>query len=491
MKRHPLPSPHRLATALSLLLVCGTALLAPAHAAGGPASTAAESLPLAAAAPVAQQFTLSNGMTLIVRPDRRAPTVAHMLWVRVGSIDEVSGTSGVAHVLEHMLFKGTPSLAPGEFSRRMAALGARENAFTSRDATGYHQQLPAKQLEAAMRLEADRFANNQWADDEFVREMAVVKEERRQRTEESPRARMFEAFSAMSFQAHPYRRPIIGWMSDLDAMTPQDARDFYRRWYMPSNAAVVIAGDVDVAQVKALAEKIYGQIPARAAPVRKPQEEPEQTGPRRMEYRAAADQSLVVLGYKAPRWTGGDAPSDQDALALTVLSAVLDGYSGARLERALVQGAPGQRIADSAGASYGLMGRGPQQFTLTAVPAAGVTPAAAEAALKAELQRVAREGIGPAELKRVITQWTAGEVYQLDSVFNQARELGSYWINGMPIDSGDRLMARLRTVTPAQVQSAAQRYFSDEQLTTAVLVPDASKRPAVSPDRPRPALGRH
>ena len=471
-------------------------MLAPAHAAGTITSPAAETLPLAGTAPLAQRFTLSNGMTLIVRPDRRAPTVAHMLWVRVGSIDEVSGTSGVAHVLEHMLFKGTPSLAPGEFSRRMAALGARENAFTSRDATGYHQQLPSKQLEAAMRLEADRFANNQWADDEFVRELAVVKEERRQRTEESPRARMFEAFSAMSFQAHPYRRPIIGWMSDLDAMTPQDARDFYRRWYVPANAAVVIAGDVDVAQVRALAEAIYGQIPARAVPARKPQEEPEQTGLRRMEYRAAADQALVVLGYKVPRWTGGNAPSDQDALALTVLSAVLDGYSGARLERALVQGLSsqgllGQRIADSAGASYGLMGRGPQQFTLTAVPAAGVTPAAAEAALKAELQRVARDGVGAAELKRVITQWTAGEVYQLDSVFNQARELGSYWINGMPIDTGERLMARLRTVTPAQVQSVAQRYFGDEQLTTAVLVPDASKRPATAPDRPRPALGRH
>ena len=491
MKRHTPPSPRRLATVLAFVLVCGAAAIAPAHAAGTIASPAAEAVPLVGTAPLAQRFTLSNGMTLIVRPDRRAPTVAHMLWVRVGAMDEVSGTSGVAHVLEHMLFKGTPSLAPGEFSRRMAALGARENAFTSQDNTAYHQQLPSKQLEAAMRLEADRFANNQWADDEFIRELAVVKEERRQRTEESPRARMFEAFSAMSFQAHPYRRPIIGWMSDLDAMTPQDARDFYRRWYVPANAAVVIAGDVDVAQVRALAEKIYGAIPARAVPARKPQEEPEQSGPRRMEYRAAADQALVVLGYKVPRWTAGDTASDQDALALTVLSAVLDGYSGARLERALVQGVSGQRIADSAGASYGLMGRGPQQFMLTAVPAAGVTPTVAEAALKAEIQRIARDGIGAAELKRVITQWTAGEVYQLDSVFNQARELGSYWVNNMPIDSGERLMARLRTVTPAQVQSVAQRYFGEEQLTTAVLVPDPSKRPAVAPDRPRPAPGRH
>jgi zinc protease len=445
------------------------------------------------ASPTAQQFTLSNGMTLIVRPDRRAPTVAHMLWVRVGSMDEVDGTSGVAHVLEHMMFKGTPSLKPGEFSRRMAALGARENAFTSRDATAYHQQLPADKLEAVMRLEADRFANNQWADEEFVRELEVVKEERRQRTEESPRARMFEALNAMVFQANPYRRPVIGWMSDLDAMTPDDARAFYRQWYVPANAAVVIAGDVDVDQVRSLAEKHYGGIPARAVPARKPREEPEQVGPRRMEYRAAVDQSLVSLVYKVPRWTGGETASDQDALALTVLSAVLSGYSGARLERALVQGSGtgGKRIADSAGASYGLMGRGPQLFSLSAVPATGVTPEMAAGALKAEVQRVAREGIGQAELKRVITQWTAGEVYQLDSVFNQARELGSYWINGMDIHTGDRLMQRLRSVTPAQVQSVAQRYFSEEQLTTAVLVPDASKRQAVTPARAPSTPGRH
>ncbi|MDP1896213.1 MAG: pitrilysin family protein [Hydrogenophaga sp.] len=434
-------------------------------------------------------------MTLIVRPDRRAPTVAHMLWVRVGSMDEVDGTSGVAHALEHMLFKGTPSLKPGEFSRRMAALGGRENAFTSRDATAYHQQVPASKLEEVMRLEADRFANNQWDDDEFKREIEVIKEERRQRTEDSPRARLFEALNAAVFQASPYRRPIIGWMSDLDAMTPDDVRAFYQRWYTPANAAVVIAGDVDVAEVRALAEKHYGPIAARVVPPRKPRDEPEQAGPRRVEYRAAAEQAVVALAFKAPRWTGGDDPASQDALALTVLSAVLDGYSGARLERALVQGQGmgGQRVADSAGASYGLYGRGPQLFLLSAVPARGVSADAASAALKTEVARIAREGISAAELQRVKTQWTAGEIYKLDSVFNQARELGNYWINGMDVNTGDRLMAALREVTAVQVQSVAQRYFSDEQLTTAVLVPDPSRRTAASgaPAPSRPALSRH
>lgn len=465
--------------------------LIPAHA-QTPRTTAEEPAPVQAAQ--THRFTLANGMTVIVRPDRRSPTAAHMLWVRVGSIDEVDGTSGVAHVLEHMMFKGTPDLKPGEFSRRVAALGGRDNAFTSRDATAYHQQVPVRHLEAVMRLEADRFARNQWPDDEFTREIEVVKEERRQRTEESPRARMFEAFNAMAFQAHPYRRPIIGWMSDLDAMTPEDARAFYRQWYTPSNAALVVVGDVDVDRVRALAEELYGPLPARATPIRKPRDEPAQAGPRRMEYRAAVEQGMVVLGWKVPRWRGGDTRDDQDALALTVLSAVLDGYSGARLERALVQGsgAGGKRIADSAGASYGLMGRGPQLFVLSAVPARGVTAEMASAGLKAEIERIAREGITEAELQRVKTQWTAGEVYKLDSIFNQARELGSYWVNGMDVDAGEQLLARLQGVTAEQVRSVAQRLFGDDGLNTAVLVPDPTRREIpTTPSGQRPALTRH
>ena len=178
------------------------------------------------------QFTLANGMTVIVKPDRRAPTAVHMLWLRVGAMDEVDGTSGVAHVLEHMMFKGTDTLGPGEFSRRVAALGGRENAFTARDYTGYYQQIPAGRLEDVMQLEADRFARNRWDDAEFAKEIEVVKEERRLRTEDSPRAMLYESMNAAVFVASPYRRPIVGWMNDLDAMTASDVRDFYRRWYL-------------------------------------------------------------------------------------------------------------------------------------------------------------------------------------------------------------------------------------------------------------------
>jgi zinc protease len=422
-----------------------------------------------------QSFTLANGMSLIVRPDHRAPTAVHMLWVRVGAIDEVDGTSGVAHALEHMMFKGSATLKPGEFSERVAALGGRQNAFTSRDATAYHEQVPAERLEEVMALNADRFATNQWPDIEFTREIEVIKEERRQRTEESPRARLFEAFNAMVWQANPYRRPIIGWMSDIDAMTPQDVRDFHQRWYVPANAAVVVAGDVDPQRVREIAERTYGRIPERAVPARKPRTEPPQHGPRRMAYRAVADQGLVVLAWHAPRYTGGDDEPDRDALALAVLSGVLDGYSGARLERALVQGqgTGGKRIADSASAGYGLLGRGPQVFTASAVPARGVTAETAIGALKAEIERIASEGVNAEELQRVKTQWTASEVYKLDSVFNQAQEQGTYWLNGLPTDASERLMAGLQAVTAEQVRAVAQRYFTDRTLNTGVLVPEA------------------
>jgi zinc protease len=418
-----------------------------------------------------EKFTLPNGMTLIVKPDRRAPTAVHMLWVRVGAMDEVDGNSGLAHVLEHMLFKGTPSLKPGDFSRRVAALGGRENAFTSMDYTGYFQQIPATRLADVMKLEADRFAHNQWKDEEFKKELEVVKEERRMRTEDNPRAQLHEALSAATFVASPYRRPVIGWMSDLDTMTANDARAFYQRWYTPANAVVVVAGDVDVAQVRQLAERYYSPVPRRAAPVRKPQTEPLQMGLRRLDFKAPAEQAYVALAFKVPGLSSVAAPGPQgdDALALTVLSAVLDGYSGARLDRALTQGA--DRVADSAGASNGLLGRGPKLFYLDGVPAPGKTPEQVEAALREQVARVAREGVSEAELQRVKTQWVASEVYKLDSVFNQARELASYWIQGLPLDAGEQLMTRLRAVTAEQVQAVAAKYFGDDQLTVGVLRP--------------------
>ena len=444
--------------------------------------------PAFAAAKV-EQFTLANGMTVIIKPDKRAPTAVHMLWLRVGAMDEVDGTSGVAHVLEHLMFKGTPTLKPGEFSRQVAALGGRENAFTARDYTGYYQQIPANRLEDVMKLEADRFANNQWSDEEFAKEIEVVKEERRSRTEDNPRALMGEAMNAAVFVASPYRRPIVGWMNDLDAMTPADAREFFKKWYVPANAAVVIAGDVEVAAAKQLAEKYYGGIPARAVPRRKPQVEPLQSGLRRLDFKAPAEQSYLTLAFKVPSLSSLDNPGEggNDALALTVLAAVLDGYSGARLDRALGQG--DKRVADSSGAYNGLWGRGPQLFYLDAVPAPGKTAEEVEKALREQVARVGREGVSEAELNRVKTQWVASEVYKLDSVFNQGRTLGVYWVQGLPLDAGEKLIAKLRTVTAEQVKAVALKYFGDDQLTIATLRPqplDKTRQP-----RALPAGARH
>ena len=469
-------------------------LLASAAALAAPGAMAQQA-PNAVLAPQTtgvEQFTLANGLTVIVKPDHRAPTVAYMLWVRVGSMDEVDGTSGVAHALEHMMFKGTAKIKPGEFSRRMAALGGRENAFTGRDATGYHEQIPASKLEEVMQLDADRFANNQWQDDEFKREIEVVKEERRQRTEDSARALMSEAASAMTFTASPYRRPIVGWMSDLDAMTANDVRDFYKRWYVPANAAVVVTGDVEVAQVRQLVEKYYGGIPARPVPVRKPRLEPQQMGIKTLAFKAPASQSYINLSFKVPQLVAADllnapavgaqASPGREALALTVLAAVLDGYSGARLQRALEQdGKNGEkRVADSAGASNGLMGRGPQLFVLGGIPAAGKTAEQVAAALREQVAIVAREGVSEAELNRVKTQWVASETYKLDGVFNQASELGSNWVNGFPLDASAQLIAQLRSITNAEVQAVAAKYFGDDQLSVSTLLPqqmDPARKP--------------
>ena len=330
-------------------------------------ATGAAAQQAAQAATSVRQYILQNGMTLIVQPDHRAPTAVNMLWVRVGSMDEVDGTSGVAHVLEHMLFKGTPTVKAGDFSRRVAALGGRENAFTSKDYTGFYQQIPASRLEDVMRLEADRFAHNQWSDAEFAKELEVVKEERRLRTDDNPHARLSEAMNAVAFSASPYRRPVVGWMNDLEAMTADDARAFYQRWYTPANAAVVIAGDVEPDAVYALAQKTYGSIAGHAVPPRKPRVEPEQGGLRRLDFKAPAEQASVTLAFKIPSFAPAALDSDSDAasndaLALTMLAAVLSGYDNARLDRALTQ--QDDHVADSAGASCGLGARGPELCVL-------------------------------------------------------------------------------------------------------------------------------
>ena len=467
----------RRAAWLAAALLAGAALAAPptstdmAVAAGAGAAAGA-------AAAVPHVTTLPNGLTVIVQVDRRAPIAVQMLWLRVGAMDETDREAGAAHVLEHMMFKGTATLAEGEYSRRIAALGGRDNAFTSRDVTVYHVQVPAGALRAAMALEAERFARNAWTAETLQRELAVIREERRQRIEDEPQAQLYEQFMATALLAHPYRRPVIGWMANLEALDAATVRGFYQRWYAPNNAALVVVGDVEPAQVVRWAEELWGGLPARVLPARTPEAEPEQRGPRRLEWWGRVRQPSLLMGWRVPRLTHPDDDSEaaRDALALALLAGVLDGHEAARLERALVRQPDERRLADAVGVGYGLGGRGPQLFLVSATVRPGVAPARVEQALRDEIARVARDGVSEAELRRVKNQWAAAQVFKLDSPFAQARELGQQWALGWPPDAQARLLARVQALTAADVQRVAQRYFGAQQMTVGWLLPQEDAR---------------
>jgi zinc protease len=422
--------------------------------------------PGVAAGAQAVERMLSNGMKVLIKRDDRAPTVAHMVWYRAGSIDEVNGRTGVAHVLEHMMFKGTKTLAPGEFSRRVAAMGGRENAFTSRDYTGYYQQVHKSRLAEVMSLESDRMVNLQLSADEFAKEIRVVMEERRLRTEDRASALLYEQLNAAVFIAHPYGRPVVGWMSDLQSMTVEDARDWYDTWYSPSNAILVVAGDVDPDAVMKLAEQTYGRFPARALPARKPQTEPPQLGLRRLLVKAPAENPYVSMAFRVPRLESVDG--DREPYALELLSTLLDGGESTRFTREIVRGS---RVANRAGAGYDMTQRGPAVFILDGTPAEGRSTDEVERAMRAEIARIARDGVPQAELDRVKVQYVAQQVYKRDSVFAQAMELAGLEIVGLSHRDADRILEKVRSVTVDEVRAVAGKYFGDDALTVATLVP--------------------
>ena len=422
-------------------------------------------MPLAASAnPFETQ--LPNGLRVIVKEDHRAPTAAHMVWYRAGSMDETNGTTGVAHLLEHMMFKGTPSIGPGEFSKLVAAAGGRDNAFTSKDYTAYFQQVPKQRLEQMMQLEADRMRHLNLDPKEFEQEIKVVMEERRLRTDDQPQAQLFEQMGAVAFQAHPYRVPVIGWMNDLEAMTVQDARDWYERWYEPNNAFVVIVGDVDHGQVFKLAEKYYGSLAPKTLPTRKPQVEPAQVGIRRLTVKAPAELPIVVMAYKVPVLR--DVEKDVDPYALEMLSAILDGHDAARFSRSLIRE---QRLAVNANSSYDPTSRGPALFYLLGSPSEGRTRAELEAGFRTEIARIITDGVAPEELARARAQLVANQIYKLDSMFAQAMEIGQLETAGIPYTSEKRMIEKLQAVTAEQVRAVAGKYFVEDQLTVGELDP--------------------
>ena len=425
------------------------------------------------------EYMLTNGLKIVVKEDHRSPVVISQIWYKAGSIDELNGTTGVAHVLEHMMFKGTKNISSGEFSKKIAAVGGRDNAFTSRDYTGYFQQLHKSKLALAMKLEADRMRNLILTEEEFAKEIKVVMEERRLRTDDQPHALVYEKMMSVAYQSHPYRRPIIGWMNDLENMTVGDAQEWYDRWYAPNNAVLVLVGDVDPKEVYSLAQKYYGEIESRpiaSLAVRKPQTEVTQAGIKRLQIKAPAQMPYLVMGYHAP--VLHDANADWEPYALQMLVGVLDGNGSARLNKELVRN---QQIASSINADYDSTGRGPGMFFLSGTPSEGRSAAELESAIRIEIERLIDAGVTEKELRRVRAQVVSGHVFQLDSMFYQAMQIGQLESVGLSYRDLDTIIKKLQAVTAKQVREVAIKYLIDDSLTVAVLDPQPLEQRSVIP----------
>ena len=431
-----------------------------------------------AAQPITNEFKLDNGLKIIVREDHRAPVVVVQVWYLTGGMDEFNGTSGVAHVLEHMMFKGTNDVPAGQFSKTISANAGKDNAFTNRDYTTYFEQLRNDKLELALKLEADRMVNLNITDEEFAKEIRVVMEERRLRTEDKAHSIVYEQLLANVYNAHPYGRPVIGFMNDLESMKAEDARAWYKTWYAPNNATLVIAGDVDSNEVLTLAQKYFGPLKARPLPERKPQTEPEQLGIKRIIVKAAAQLPYLAMAYHAPVLR--DAAKDWEPYALQILVGILDGNESARLNKQLVRDS---RIASQAGAGYDAIERGPGMLLIDGTPSDGKTVAELETAIREQLDKIKSEGVTQEELQRVKSQIIAGQVFGLDSMFGQAMQIGRTENAGFSWRDLDVMLEKLKTVTADQVKQVAEKYIQDDRLTVAVLDPQPVDRV-----KPREAL---
>lgn len=417
-----------------------------------------------------QSYQLSNGMKVLVIENHRAPVVVSQVWYKVGASYEHDGITGISHVLEHMMFKGTEEHPAGEFSEIISANGGEQNAFTGQDFTAYFQKIANDRLELCLELEADRMRNIVFDEKEFIKELEVVKEERRLRTEDKPTALTYERFNAVAYTNSPYRRPIVGWMEDLDTLTVDDAREWYETWYAPNNATLIVAGDVQAEDVFRLARQYFGQLPTSKIPELKPRHEAKQYGTQRLTVELPAKIPYLVMGYKAPILTPDvvGTEQEQELYALEVLAGVLDGGNSARLSKNLVRG---QEIATSANASYGMSARHDTLFVLSAVPNDEVAIEVLEFALRDEINTIKTQLPDEKELERVKAQVVAAQVYKQDSTFYQAMEVGMLDTIGLPWEIKDDYVEKILAVTAEQVQQVANKYLTDDRLTVAVLDP--------------------
>ncbi|MCF6250884.1 MAG: insulinase family protein [Methylococcaceae bacterium] len=407
-----------------------------------------------------------NGLKVLVKEDHRSPVVVSQIWYKVGSSYEPGGITGISHMLEHMMFKGTEKHPAGEFSRIIAENGGRENAFTGRDYTAYFQTMEKSRLQVSFELEADRMRNLQLTPDELKKELEVVTEERRMRTDDKPRSKMQEYFMAMAFTNSAYKNPVIGWPSDIANYQVDDLQAWYQLWYAPNNATLVVVGDIKPEDVFLLAEKYFAGITTSKIKPLKPQAEIEQHGVRKTTVKLPAKLPYLLMGYKVPVLNSVENKSE--AYALEVLAGILDGGSSARLASNLVRG---KQIAVSAGAGYSMASRLPELFMLDATPAKGQTVFDLEYALKEEIYNLKTDLVSADELQRVKAQVLAGAVFQRDSNFYQAMQLGMFETVGIGWDKVDEYVEKVNQITAEQVRNVARKYLLEDQLSIAYLDP--------------------
>lgn len=427
------------------------------------------SLASASTAPATHEFTLDNGLKLIVREDHRAPVVVSQLWYKVGSSYETPGKTGLSHALEHMMFKGSAKLGPGESSRILRELGAEENAFTSDDYTAYYQVLASDRLSVAFELEADRLASLRLPPEEFKREIEVIKEERRLRTEDNPSAKAYERFQALAFPASGYHTPTIGWMADLERMTVEELRAWYETWYVPNNATLVVVGDVVPSEVHALAQRYFGSIAQRPLPAAQIPLELSTPGERLLTLHLPTQLPSLMMGFNVPGLATSKNPREVHALRL--IGALLDGGYSARLPSRLERG---EELVSGAGSSYDAYTRGDSLFVLSATPNVqkGKTLGEVEDGLWRQLDDLKNTPPTSEELARVRAQVIAGLVYERDSVTSQATTIGQLETVGLSWHLMDDELADLSAVTPADIQQAARTYFTRDRVSVTHILPE-------------------
>ncbi len=415
-------------------------------------------------------FTLDNGMQVVVVSNHRAPVVTHMVWYRAGAMDEAPGRTGAAHLLEHLMFKGTEANPDGIFSQTVSRNGGRENAFTSQDFTGYFQSVAADRLELMMQLEADRMTNLVLSQEDIDTEREVVREERRSRIENEPGSRLNEQANAAFFMNHPYGNPVIGWDHELRQLTRDNLLDYYWSWYAPNNAILVVVGDVTMDQVRPLAEKHYGAIPARDLPPRIDWREPPAAAAQQV---TLSDPQVRQPGwsrrYRAPGYVYGDT---EHAYPLEVLADILGGGTTSRIYRSLVVE---QKIAAGAGAWYSPTSRGPTTFGFYGSPLPGGDIAAVEAAMEAEIEKLLRDGVTEEEVQRSIARLQAEAIYARDSLQGPAHVLGNSLVIGMTIEEVEAWPDRIGAVTAEAVNAAARAVLSSDAAMTTLLLPKSNK----------------